>query len=81
MALVENGIQSAIGIFLEEIEIRRIVFDAVAVKIPENTQAGLLIDKQEAAEVGIELLNPGARRNEIVIGAQVMKFYFHESFL
>ena len=81
MTLVENSIQPAIRVFLEQIEIRRVVFDAVAVKIPENTKAGLLIDKKKAAEVSIELLNPGARRDEIVIGAQVVKFYFHERFL
>ncbi len=50
-------------------------------QIAKNTQRGLLIDKQKAAEVCVELLDAGARRNEIVIGPQVVELHLCEGFL
>ena len=67
--------------FLEEMEIGGVVFDAIAAKIAENADGGLLVDEEKTAEVGVELLDAGAHGNEIVIGAEVGEFYFHEGFL
>src|SRR5258707_15849964 len=62
-------------------KVSKIVFDAVAVEVPENAHGRLFIDKKKAAKVGVKLLDAGARGNEIVIGAQVMELHFDEGFL
>ncbi len=67
--------------FSRKLKIGGVVFDAVAAKIAEDADAGLFVDEEETAEVGVELLDAGAHGNEIVIGAEVGEFYFHEGFL
>ena len=81
MAAVESGVEAAVGIFFEEIEIGGVVFDAIAVQIAEDADGGLFIDEKKAAKIGVELLDAGAHGNEIVIGAQIGELYFHECFL
>src|SRR6266705_1108444 len=80
MAAVER-IQPAVCVFLEQVEVRDVVLDAVAVQIAEDAQRGLLVDKQKASEIRVELLDAGARGNEIVIRPEVVKLRFDESFL
>src|SRR5215467_8654714 len=53
-------VEPAVRAFLEEMEIGEVVLDAAAVQVAKNAQRGLLIDKQKAAEVRIELLDAGA---------------------
>ena len=81
MAAVEGGVEAAVGIFFEKIEIGGVVFDAVAVKIAEDADGGLFVDEKKSAKIGVELLDSGAHGNEIVVGAEIGKFYFHEGFL
>ncbi len=52
-----KSVEAAVGIFLEHLKIRGVVLDAIAVPIAENAQAGLLVNKEESAEIGIELLD------------------------
>src|SRR5437667_3497264 len=80
MAAVER-IQPAVCVFLEKVEVRNVVLDAVAVQIAEDAQRRLLVDKQKASEIRVELLNAGARGNEIVIRPEVMKLCLDESLL
>jgi len=51
------------------------------VKVAEDSQGRLLVNKKKAPEVGVELLDARARGNEIVIGAEVMELHFREGFL
>ena len=81
VAAVKCGVEAAVGIFFEEIEIGKIVFEAIALEIAEDTETGLLIDKKKTAEVGVELLNAGARGYEIEIRAEVGEFYLDKSLL
>src|SRR5580658_9628449 len=76
-----KGVEAAVRVFLEHLKIRGVVLDAVAVPVAENAQAGLLVHKEESAEVGIELLNAGTSRDEIVIIAKIPELHFGESFL
>ena len=80
VAAVES-VESAVGVFFEEMEVGEIVFDAVAVKIPENSQGWFFVNKKKAAEVSVELLDAGTRGDEIVIRAKVVEFHLDESFL
>src|SRR5690348_9616636 len=80
MAAIKS-IQFAVGVFLEKLKIRHVVLDAIAVQIAENAQSGLFVDKQEASKVSVELLNPRPRRNEVIVGAEILQLYFDESFL
>jgi hypothetical protein len=80
VAAVE-GVESAVGVFFEEMKIGDVVFDAIAVEVAEDAQGRLFIDKKKTAEVGVELLDAGARGDEIVVGAEVVDLYFDEGFL
>src|SRR5271168_3894502 len=77
MAAIE-GVEAAVGVFFEHLEVHGVVLDAVAVPIAENAQAGLLVDKEKSAEIGVELLNAGAGGDEIVIIAEVVKLHLDE---
>ncbi len=81
MVTTVEGVEAAVGIFLEEVEIGDVVFDAIAVEVTEDAQGRFFVDKKKAAEVGVELLNAGARGDEIVIGTEVVELHFDESFL
>src|SRR5215831_19672543 len=56
MAAVER-VELAVGVLLQEIEIRRVVFDAIRLQIPENAHSRLLVYKKKAAKVRVELLD------------------------
>src|SRR3954469_16122124 len=60
-------VQAAIGVFLQHVEVSAVVFDPVGAKVAEKSDAGLFIGKDKAAEIGIELLDAGAYRNEVVV--------------
>ncbi len=49
--------------------------------IAKDAHAGLFINEEKSAEVGIELLNTGAHRNEIVVVAEIVELHFDEGFL
>src|SRR5262249_7606913 len=76
-----EGVQSAVGIFLEEIEVGGVVFETIGTEIAEEANAGLLVDEEKTAEVGVELLDAGADGDEIVIGAEVGEVVFTEELL
>ena len=50
MAAVEVVLSAAVGIFLEEIEIGGVVFDAIAAEIPEDADARALHQQIESRE-------------------------------
>src|SRR5229473_7599808 len=62
-------------------KISQVVFNAAALEVAKDAQAGLLIHKKKTAEVGVEFLEAGARGNEIIIRVQVVELHFDESFL
>ena len=72
MARVES-VQSAIGVFLEQVEPGGIPGDAVGVEIAEKADAGLFFGEEESAKVAGELLDSGANGNEIVVDAEVFE--------
>jgi len=43
-------VETAVGIFLEEVKVGDVVFDFVVVKIAEDAEAGLFILEKEAAK-------------------------------
>ena len=67
--------------FSRNLKIRGVVLDAVAVPIAEDAQAGLLVNEEESAKVGVELLNARTHGNEIVVVAEIVEFHFDEGFL
>src|SRR5208283_3440789 len=76
-----KSVQAAVSIFLQQMKISGIVFDAVAVKIAEESQSGLFVDEKETPKIGVELLDAGAHGYKIIVGAQVVKLQFREGFL
>src|SRR5207245_1378748 len=72
-------VESAVGVFFEEMEVGEIVFNAIAVEVAEDSQGGFFVDKKKSAKVGVELLDAGARGDEIVIRAEVVEFHIDES--
>ena len=81
LAAALEGVEAAVGIFFEEVKVGDVVFDFVVVKIAEDADAGLFVLKKETAEVGVEFLNAGTNRNEIVVHAQIVNLVFDEGFL
>ena len=76
-----EGVESAVGIFFEELKIGDVVFDAITVEVSENTQGRFFVDKEKPTEVGVELLDAGARRDEVVVGTEVVELHFSKGFL
>jgi len=64
LAAAFETVETAVGIFLEEVKVGDVVFDFVVVKIAEDAEAGLFILEKEAAKVGVEFLNAGADGDE-----------------
>src|SRR5437870_4873029 len=80
MAAVKR-IEATVGVLFDEVEVRQIVLDAIAVEIAKNAQSRLLVNKKEAAKICVELLDAGARGDEIVVGTEVVELHFDERFL
>src|SRR5882762_3251118 len=73
-----DGVEAAVRVLLEELEIREVVLDAVGMEISKDAHGGLLIHEKEPAKIRVELLNPRARGNKIVIRPMIVKFHFHK---
>src|SRR6266446_397949 len=80
VAAVES-VESAVGVFFNEVKIGEVVFDAIAVEVAEDAQGRFFVDKKKAAEVRVELLDASARGYEVVVGTEVMELHFDEGFL
>src|SRR6267143_1908264 len=80
MAAFER-VESAVSVFFKKMEVGEIVFDAIAVKVAEDSQGRLFVNKKKAAKVSVELLDTRACRNKVVIGTEIVKLHFDESFL
>src|SRR6202451_3219134 len=76
-----HGIQAAVSVLLQEIEIGDVILPPIRIQVAEQTHTRLLFHEQEAAKVAIEGLNASAHRNEIVIRAQVVQLHFGERLL
>src|SRR5687768_4240008 len=74
-------VEPAIGLLLEEVEERRVVFDTTAAQRPEYANAWRFEHRHEATEIAAEFLDAGANGDEVVIGAQVRDLHLGESFL
>src|SRR6266576_3392083 len=55
--------------------------EVLQVDVAENTQGRFFVDKEKPTEVGVELLDAGARRDEVVVGTEVVELHFSEGFL
>src|ERR1051325_1029714 len=69
-----EAIQAAVRIFLEHREVRGVELITIVVESAKHARAEIVVGKNKPAEVGNKRLNPGAHRNEIVIGIDVRKF-------
>src|SRR5208282_1669207 len=58
-------VEPAVCVFFEQVEIHGIVLETIAAPISEEAQAGLIVDEEKTAEIGVELLDAGAHGNEI----------------
>src|SRR5208337_1260172 len=76
-----EGIETAVGVLLQHVEVGEVVVDAVRTQVPEYSHSRLLIREDEAAEVAGELLNSGTDRHEVKVRTQVVEFQFHEPLL
>src|ERR1700747_1164611 len=76
-----KGIQTAVGVFFEEIKVCQVVVDPIGAQIAEQTDGGVLVHENKAAEIAVEALNARANRDEIEIGAEIVNFYLREAFL
>ncbi len=76
-----ESVEAAVGVLFQELEVGGVVFDAVTVRAAEDAQAGLLVDKEEPAEISVELLNAGSGGDEIVVVAEIVQLHFHKGFL
>src|SRR5580693_10049176 len=76
-----HGIQSAVGVLLQEIKIGDVILPPIGIQVAEETHAGLFFHKKETAKIAVERLNAGAHGNEIVIRAQVVQLHLGEGFL
>src|ERR1700752_3041459 len=74
-------VEAAVGVLLEEIEIRRVVLPAVRVQVSKKSQAGLLVDKNKSAKIAGKTLDSRSHRYEIVVRTQVANFVLHKCFL
>jgi len=81
LVAASKAVEAAVGIFFEQIEVGGVVFETIAAQIAEDAHGRLFVDEKKAAEVGVEFLDAGANGNEIVIGAEIVEFYFGEGFL
>ena len=80
MPVIES-IQAAVGVFFEEVKIGEVVLDAIAVQVAKEPQRRLLVNKEKAAKIGVEFLDPGSRRNKIIVVAQIVQLHLDKSFL
>src|SRR5579872_4260941 len=78
---VVESIQAAVGIFFEHREVRGVVLIPVGVQVSKDSQAGLLVEEDESAEIAVEGLNAGAGGDEIVGMGEVGELGFDERFL
>src|SRR5947208_2683152 len=80
MAVVK-GVQSAVGVFFKEEEIGSVVLQPIGAEISEDANTGLLLRKQQTAEVAAELLDAGPDRNEVIVRPQIGDLLFCECLL
>ena len=67
-----EGVQTAVSVFFQQVEEGGVVLEAVGAQVAKDTNAILFIGKDEAAEVGGELLDSGADGDEIIVRAKVL---------
>ena len=58
-------VEAAVGVLLQQVEVRQIVLEDVVVKVAEEARAGLFVAEDEAAEIAGEALDAHAERGEI----------------
>src|SRR5271163_2506170 len=75
------GIEPAVGVLLEQIEVSQVVLPAIRIQIAEKSHAGLFVHEQKAPEIGVEFLNARANGHKIKIRAQVVNLHLAEQFL
>ena len=71
-------IQTAVGVLFEHREVHAIELKAIVVKRSEDARAEIVIGEEEAAKIGNERLNTGARRNKVEVFIHVRQFHFAE---
>ena len=66
---VVEGVQPAVGVLLQMIEVCEVVLVFVGFQVAENPESGLFFRIDKAAKIALELLNTRAYRDEIVVRA------------
>ena len=80
MSVVE-GVEKAVGVFLDVVEEDQVELISVGEPGPEETNAAVGVAEDEAAEVAVEVLVSCPDGHEVVVGAEVCQFVFEEVFL
>ena len=78
---VEHAVQAAVGVLLERAKVDDVELVAVGAEIAEEPGAQVVVAEDEAAEVAGERLDADARRDEVVVGAQVAEVVLDEQLL
>ena len=76
-----EGVETAVGVLLQHVEVGQVVVDAVRTQVPEDSHSRLFIREDEAAKVAVELLNAGSDRHEVKVRTKIVEFQFEEPFL
>src|SRR6266699_3178104 len=80
MAALES-VQPTVRVLFQKLKICGVVLHLVRVQVTENPNRGLLVNKKEAAKIGVELLDAGTEADEIIIRADIVELYLGERLL
>src|SRR5262249_42529539 len=78
---VEDAIQAAIGVLLERAKVHEVELIPVGAEVAEDAGAEVVVAEDEATEVAGKRLDAEARRDEVVVGAEVAGVVFDEQLL
>src|SRR5262249_13495541 len=78
---VEDAIQAAIGVLLERAKVHEVELIPVGAEVAEDAGAEVVVAEDEATEVAGKRLDAEARRDEVVVGAEVAEVVFDEQLL
>jgi len=74
-------VEFAVCVFFEKVEVSEVVVDPIGPQISEQSHSWLLLGKNKAAKVAVELLNPSADGDKIEVRAKIVQFQLDKAFL
>ena len=81
LAARSPAVEAAVGVLLQQVEVRQVVLEDVVVKVAEEARAGLFVAEDEAAEIAGEALDAHAERGEIEVRLAGEEALLDEQFL